>query len=425
MAQAPLPQHLCDEAIRLVREYGDQAAAARALGIADATFRGRYKVAMQRAREAAAGLAPPPGVAVPAGFHLSSVSTTVDANGELKSQSFRAKSGGEGDVVPENGAFAAPDGMFVRSVSTLVDGQTGVVKQQWVKADKLKEDQLRATIEACERAAQNFKPLPLVFEPIVLADNGDKAVLYTVTDYHVGMLAWGRETGADWDIAIARTTLMKAFVEMLASAPNAAVGILNQLGDFLHFDGLQAITPTHGHVLDADSRFQKVVEAACDLLITIVYMMLSKHATVHIMMHEGNHDIASSVWLRVLMARLFKDNPRVTVEQSPLPYVIYQHGNTLLGFHHGHMSKNESLPQLFAARFRKPWGECPKVYIHTGHRHHVEEKEHPGAKVIQHATLAANDAHGARGGWLSEREIKYIVYHTKRGETGRGVFLPE
>ena len=84
-------------------------------------------------RERAAASAPLTGV-VPAGFHLSSIATTVDAAGLIRSQSYRAKSGEEGDVVPDSGSFAAPDGMYVRSVSTLVDGQTGAIKQQWVKA---------------------------------------------------------------------------------------------------------------------------------------------------------------------------------------------------------------------------------------------------------------------------------------------------
>jgi hypothetical protein len=375
---------------------------------------------LARAREAK--LAPLTGV-VPEGFHLSSIATTVDKDGAVRSQSYRAKSGDEGDVVPESGSFPAPDGMFTRSVSTLVDGQTGAIKQQWVKADKIKEDQFRAMLEACLRAAERVTPRAPVDAPMDV--DTDLAQLYTVTDYHFGMLAWGRETGAAWDLAIAKSCLLAVFRQMLAAAPKAAVGILNQLGDCLHFDGLKALTPEHGNLLDADSRYQKVVEVVVDVLCMIVDMMLEKHETIIIYMHEGNHDQAGSVWLRVLFSRLFKNNPRVKVETSPSPYVAYQHGKTMLAFHHGHLSKNESLPLLFATRFPEMWGATTKRVAHTGHRHHEDIKEHPGMKVNQHATLAAPDAHAARGGWDSDRQIVSITYHAERGEVIRSTFIPD
>ncbi len=68
--------------------------------------------------------------------------------------------------------------------------------------------------------------------------------LYTLTDSHVGMLAWRKEGGADWDLKIAEDTLSKCFVRMIESAPPARIGVVNQLGDFLHSDGLLPVTPT-------------------------------------------------------------------------------------------------------------------------------------------------------------------------------------
>lgn len=427
MASKPNAPEDLQEAVDATAACGSKSAAARALGIPLTTLRHRWHAATRAGYEArkaaAAGTSKPPITAVPAGFHLSAISTTVDKDGEMRSQSFKAKSGEEGDLVPESGAFPAPDGMYVRSTSTLVDGQTGVVKQQWVKADRLKEDQFQAMVEACLRAAERATPRAPVDCPIDV--ERDLAQLYTVTDYHFGMLAWKRETGDAWDLAIAKSCLLTVFRRMLAAAPAAATGILNQLGDCLHFDGLKALTPEHGHLLDADSRYQKVVEVVVEVLCMIVDMMLEKHATVMLYMHEGNHDQAGSVWLRVLFSTLFKNNPRVKVETSPLPYVAYQHGTTMLGFHHGHLSKNEALPLLFATKFPAMWGSTTKRYGHTGHRHHEDIKEHPGMKINQHATLAAPDAHSARGGWESQRQIVSITYHAERGEIIRSTFLPE
>ena len=234
----------------------NQSQLAEHFGLAPANIR-QYTNQVLRARIAEGA---PLTKAVPAGFHLSSIASTYDKDKRLVSQSYRAKSGDEGDVVPETGSFPAPDGMYVRSVSTLVDGQTGVVKQQWVKADKEKEDKLRAFMDACERAAaEKIRPIGRVKKPNPKHLNKLLCNLVTMTDCHVGMLAWGKEAGAPWDLKIAEQVLVDTFVRMIDAAPAAALCIVNQLGDFLHFDSLKAITPEHGNLLDADSRYQKVV----------------------------------------------------------------------------------------------------------------------------------------------------------------------
>jgi hypothetical protein len=212
---------------------------------------------------------------------------------------------------------------------------------------------------------------------------------------------------------------------MVNAAPAAKVGIVAQLGDFLHSDGLAAVTPTSGHLLDQDGRFPKVVQAAIRILRRVVELALAKHETVVVLMAEGNHDLASSVWLRAMFQALYEHEPRVQVIDSELPYYVYQHGQTMLAWHHGHLKKNDDLPILFASQFPKIWGNTVKRYAHCGHRHHVEEKEHSGITVIQHSTLAARDAYASRGGWMSERQCTAITYHADFGQVARNTVTPE
>lgn len=122
---------------------------------------------------------------------------------------------------------------------------------------------------------------------------------------------------------------------------------------------------------------------------------------------------------------LYEDEPRIQVIDSELPYYTYQHGETMLAFHHGHLRKNDQLPLLFAAQFPKVWGNTTYRYCHTGHRHHVEEKEHSGMYVVQHATLAARDAYAARGGWQANRLVHAITYHAEYGQVARNTIVPE
>jgi hypothetical protein len=241
----------------------------------------------------------------------------------------------------------------------------------------------------------------------------------------VGALCWHLEGGADWDLAIAEETLVGCFKHMIETSPASELGIVNQLGDFLHWDGLEAVTPTSRHLLDADGRFEKVVAVAIRVLRQVVSLALAKHSRVHVILAEGNHDIASSVWLRQMFAALYEKEPRITVEQSPLPYYAVEFGKTLLCFHHGHLKKNDQLPLLFASQFAPEWGRTAKRYCHTGHRHHLEEKEHSGMIVLQHPTLAARDAYAARGGWHALRSATAVTYHKSFGEVWRTNACPE
>jgi hypothetical protein len=311
-----------------------------------------------------------------------------------------------------------------KGVSTLY-GEDGSVKAQWVKADLDTEKRLaaiRSAIEGLIEDAPRMQPVKPPAQPV----SSELATVYTLTDAHVGMLAWHQETGADWDLGIAERTLCGAVDHLVDNAPSSELGVVAQLGDFLHFDGLKAVTPEHGHLLDADGRFQKVVAIAVRILRHVVSKALAKHPRVHVIMAEGNHDQASSAWLRVLFSTLFENEPRVSVDTSPLPYYALQHGDVLLGWHHGHLSKNSSLPAVFAAepRFRALWGATKMAYVHCGHRHHAEEKEYPGCLVVQHPTLAARDAYAARGGWISESRITSMTYHKRHGEVARSSVYP-
>ncbi len=311
---------------------------------------------------------------------------------------------------------------IIRGVSTYFDGE-GNQRGQWVKT-KI-DDEKRAELIRAAYAAMSTD-LPRV-EPVVAPATTQEQLcnVYTFTDYHMGMLAWHREGGDDWDINIASNILDGAFGAMIAGAPAADTCVIAQLGDFLHYDGLAAVTPTSGHPLDADGRFSKMVQATIAALRRLVTRALAKHRRVIVLMAEGNHDLASSVWLRHMFKALYENEPRVEVIDSELPYYAFQFGKVMLGWHHTHLSKMESLPTIFASQFRQMWGQCPKVYLHTGHLHHRRLKEDGGAVVEQHPTLAARDAYSARNGYQAERAAIGITYHRDYGEVARNTVCPE
>jgi hypothetical protein len=250
--------------------------------------------------------------------------------------------------------------------------------------------------------------------------------LFVLTDAHIGALAWHREGGADWDLSIAEQTIIGSFRHMIATAPRARRAVVAFLGDVVHQDSNKAVTPAHGHLLDADSRPRKIINAVVRIMRTIIRMALERHDQVHIVCGEGNHDeYTSGNVLPEVFEILYEDEPRVTINDAVLPYYAVQHGKVMLCFHHGHKRAPAQLPLYFATAHPEMWGATTKRYAHCGHRHHVEEKEHSGMKVVQHSTLAARDAHAARGGWFSDRQAIAITYHEEFGEVARLTVTPE
>ena len=414
------------EALDAVAAHGGVRAAARALGIGHSSLRERLsrarKAGLKAENQALAGwaaanpdsISSPPSNAVPEGQQLRGLSTKVDGKGETQDQWIKTeRAAGE--------AFEAPPGYLLKGLSVMTDAndQTRVT---WRKLDMDAVARQSAQEAAFKALCEKLEPLAVIPGPLIT--DADLLTVYTMTDCHIGMLSWDKETGYDWDLTIAEACLVGTLIRMIDAAPNSRDGLVNELGDFEHFDSLKPITPEHGHLLDADSRFQKMITVSTRILRRVIEHALTKHERVFVQIKEGNHDPSASAWKRVMFSLLYANNPRVIVDMSPNPYTIHEHGKTLLGFYHGHLARLESLGELFAAQFREAWGRCPFVYIHTGHKHHVKEEERKGCNIIQHPTLAAPDAYAARGGWISKRQATSMTYHRDSGEFARGIFIP-
>lgn len=323
----------------------------------------------------------------------------------------------QGVGIEAHGTAPLPAGLRLRGVSSLVDNRTGEKVLEWVKSAEdraMQEAVLEAAYAAFAETLPRVTPTPVPGAGLAHLLN-----LYVITDYHLGMLAWGEETGDDWDIKIAEDLLVAAFERMIAVSPPARRAVFAQLGDFLHWDGMEAITPAHHNVLDADTRFAKLVRVAIRVLRRIIGMLLAKYEEVDVLCAEGNHDPASSVHLREWLAAFYENEPRVRIVTRPDPYYCIEHGATSLFFHHGHKRKPSEIAHVFAAKFREVFGRTQHSYAHMGHLHCIDVRESPLMVVEQHRTLAAKDAYASRGGWLAGREAQVITYHDEYGEWER------
>src|SRR6056300_1275227 len=188
-----------------------------------------------------------------------------------------------------------PDGHKIKGVSTFYD-EDGKPVRQWVKSQTDEQRQFEILIERLESAQENLKKFKATPPPKSCDEN--LLALLTITDFHLGMYAYEAETGDDWDVGIARDVFLNSINDMIKASPKSETGMLCQLGDFLHWDGILSVTPQSGHILDADTRYGKLVEMAMSVMTEAVRMMLRKFDEVIVVSAEGNHDISGSIWLR-------------------------------------------------------------------------------------------------------------------------------
>lgn len=374
MPAQPLSEDILRQTVEALQQYGTETQAAAALGLSRSTFQSRVRIAATR------GFAP---------GHF------------------------EAGVAPG----------YAMGKVTIQRGASGNVERTWERQSPDREAMRAAMQDVIEGLKDDLSKAEPIAAPGLT--NADLCNLYTFTDYHLGMYAWHNEGGADWDLAIAERILLGAMRAMVQQSPAAHAAVINIQGDFLHTDGKTPVTPAHKHVLDADSRYPKIRRSAIRLIRELVRMALVRHSAVHLIIAEGNHDEEGAGWLADLFAVHYEDEPRLHVNDSALPFYVFQWGETMLGVHHGHKVKNEQLPLLFAAQFPEAWGATRRREIHCGHRHHRDEKEYNGVTVVQHPTLAARDAYAARGGWIADRAAQAITYHKRFGQVGRVMVCPE
>ena len=315
------------------------------------------------------------------------------------------------------------DGHYIKGRSIHKNAE-GKVISEWVKTDtnkELLEQSFKESIKALQEDLKPYKPVNL----LEIDRSPNLINQYTITDFHLGMFSWACESGNEWSSEIAENLLVKWFEKAIQTSPKAKKCIFAQIGDFMHFDGLEPVTPQSKHVLDADVRYHELVRMAMRVIRRVVEMLLVKYESVELINVEGNHDMASSVWLKETFHMLYENEPRVNVDRTPLPYHCYSESNLCLFYAHSHTKKLGALDTVFVSNYKKEFASADHVYGHTGHYHHQIKQESNLMILEQHATLSAKDAYAVRGGYSSKRCAVVITYHLQYGEVGRNTISPQ
>jgi hypothetical protein len=345
---------------------------------------------------------------IPQGHELGGVSTLTGPDGATSAQWAKTRVAGA-DEPPD----AIPESFLLDRASTMKRGDgTTVVQWSSYRADAVDRwESVKAAISS--HVAEYVRPAGPADKPE--ATNSDLVVLYPLGDPHIGMLAWAAEVGQSFDLKIAERELCECMRQMVARSPAADQAIVANLGDFFHAENARQTTPKSGNKLDVDGRSGKVGRVGLSLMRTLVDTALTKHQNVKVRSLPGNHDPEACFWIVEYLRAVYENEPRVVVEDGFSPYQYDAFGRNLFGWHHGDGAKIEALGEIMATDVPQLWGASSFRYIHTGHEHHLRQKELRGVIVETHRTLAGQDAWHYHAGYRSGRSLKALAYHRDYG----------
>lgn len=319
---------------------------------------------------------------------------------------------------PETGhTKLLPPAQVLRGTSTLY-GKNGEMKLQWVKSKLDLDKQLEIIKEAAEAY---YKEIPKIEVPKGPKKfDTDIISWFQVGDAHLGMLAHEAETGANFDLKIAEQEICTAVSILFDECEPHERCVVNDLGDFTHYENFAAVTEASGHALDFDSRFPKMVHVYSRIMRYIVEKALEKFKHVDVIINQGNHSRTNDIWMAELLRSAYGHSKRVHVLDNSSVFIPYRMGNTFVMVHHSDKVRMERLVQVMCNNFRQDWGESKFRYIDVGHHHHkVAIKEDSGATVEMWNTLAAKDKYTHDHGWQARQSITRVDRSKTYGEVGR------
>ena len=240
----------------------------------------------------------------------------------------------------------------------------------------------------------------------------------SIADQHIGMLAYGVETGGDdWNTDIAVHMLASLIDQLFPKGHRVKHGVMLNLGDLIHFDGMLTKTPQSGHIVDADTRPGKLYRAATSIIRYAIDKMLKHCDTVHVMNIRGNHDESSLLWLNTLCQHVYADEPRVTVPNNDCHAMTHSWGGNFFYGYHGNGLKPQAAFNDMSAKFAREIADARYVWMLSGHLHNPQSfwiNSKTKCEII--TTLSPVDAWSSSHGYGSHRAIKRTDLRLRGGK---------
>lgn len=280
-----------------------------------------------------------------------------------------------------------------------------------------KQEQVDDIVTRVREAFEGMEPATPVPAPEYV--NAQLCTVYPIADVHLGMLAWNRTSGRDYDTDIASERVKSWVAQCVAASPASDTAVILDIGDYTHADNDTYQTPRSKHVLDVDTRMFRTLDVGIATLAAAVEMALTRHKKARVCILPGNHD--STIYLAVMfaLAERYREDSRVEVHKQPSEFFLHEFGRVMIAAHHGDKAKADRLVHFVADEFAEAWGRTKHRFLFTGHKHSHKSQDIGGMKWEQLRAVAERDAYAVSHAYSARAQLQAITYHIERGEVQR------
>lgn len=275
--------------------------------------------------------------------------------------------------------------------------------------------------DAIKDLMKDVRPIATATPPKRKASSDRHMMEMGIYDHHWGKLAWGKETGTDWDLNIADREWRSASDEMLSRSAGFNVEkIVFPIGnDFFHVNNFNSTTANDTRVDSTDDRFSKVFRSGCKSVQYSIERCL-EIAPVQIVFVPGNHDRHTAWYLTEWIAGVFANNKHVIVDNSPRERKYLSYGPALLGYTHGDETPPDRLPGLMAVEASQQWAASTFRSWRIGHWHKRKETRYnvgdtfEGVEVRIFPSLCGTDGWHYRKGFIGNSRMAECHFWSRK-----------
>ena len=231
------------------------------------------------------------------------------------------------------------------------------------------------------------------------------ASVINLSDAHLRMLSWHKETGVNYDLKIGAHVTRKSGLYLLEETVTklGAEKVVLVIGnDMFHSDSQEPFTKRSGNLLDVDSRYQRGFEVAVEVITEIIDTAITKYnVPVEVIPIPGNHDDETVYFLGQYLHAYYYKQENVLIRNSPQRRKYFRWGKCLIGLSHGDGIKKTDVPNIMSKENPNiSWEDCPFREMLFGHKHHEMSHDEKGTVIRWVNAIAPEDAYHYYKGYI-------------------------
>ena len=310
----------------------------------------------------------------------------------------------------------------------LVDRTLEEQKNQYIKKVKQKEiKQLRKEVNKYRKKEYYIEQVNdfvgAFFEDFegnlpetkITTTESNYALEINIPDLHLARLCWNVEVEENYDRNKAKEIFLRTIDKMLEKTSHLEFEkIIFPIGnDLTNFDNIDGET-THGTFQDNDSRWQKMINTAEELLVTAIDK-LRRITKVDALLVQGNHDFVTSYHVVRYLKGYYRNDDNVNIDDSPKTRKYRKFGVNLIGYMHGDKVNKKQLYGVMQNEVPQLWADTKYREWHLGHEHQRNEEERAGIVVRKVPSIAAKSSWEYNKGFNSLPGSRGFVYSKGKG----------